>query len=206
MNRHRLLGYTLIEVIVALTVFAILSTMSASVMLQSFKTKTHLAEETERFNKLQLAVALVRRDVEQAVNRSVRGNEMRLFPPFIGESNYTEFTRGGFVNPNATTQSSTLKRVALMCDHNSLKRRSWVILDSPSRREYQDKMILNNLKKCSFSYISQSQEILKAWRPYAVSQKQKNAALPAGIQLTLSIQHLGDVDILFVIPEGAYGE
>jgi general secretion pathway protein J len=205
MNKRPASGYTLIEVIIALAVFAILSTMSASVMLQAFKTKARLAEETERINKLELAVALVRRDVEQILNRSIRGNEMHLFPPFIGESNYTEFTRGGYVNPNATVQSSTLKRVALICKDQSLTRRSWATLDSPARSDRQDKVLLNDLDGCTLSYVSQSQEILSAWRPYAVSQGQKNASIPAGIQLTLQLKHLGKVDILFSIPEGIYG-
>jgi len=205
MNKYSILGYTLIEVIIALAVFAILSTMSASVMLQAFKTKARLAEETDRINTLELTITLIRRDVEQILNRAIRGNEMHLFPPFIGESNYTEFTRGGYVNPNATVQASTLKRIALLCKKHALTRRSWATLDGPERNQYQDKLLLDNLEACSFSYVSQSQEILPAWRPYAVSQQQKNASLPEAIQLTLELKHLGKVDVLFAIPEGIYG-
>lgn len=203
MNKYES-GYTLIEVIIALAVFAILSTLTASVMMQSFNTKKHLAIQTERMQQIQVAIPVIRRDIAQAINRAVRGNELRLFPPFIGESNYTEFTRGGFVNPNSTLKSSSLKRIAYLCQGDHLIRRSWPVVDSPARKEYRDQIFLKNITHCSFSYISQSQEILSVWRPYALSQRQKNASLPAGIQLSLTFKVLGKMDFLFTIPEGMY--
>ncbi len=204
-KRQAIQGYTLIEVMIALAVFAILSTISASMLMQAFNTKTHLDQEHQRIAKLQLAIALLKQDIEQAMDRSIRGNEMRLFPPFIGESYYTEFTRGGFVNPNATTRNSTLKRVGYLCQNNTLTRRSWLMLDSPSRKEYQDKILLTELTECSFSYLSRSRELLKDWRPYALQQNQKNQSLPAAIQVNLGIQHLGAMKMMFIIPEALYG-
>ncbi len=204
--RNRTQGYTLIEVIVALAVFAVVATMTGSVMLQAFETKKRLAAQTEQLNELHVIMTLIRRDIAQITNRSIRGNEGRLYPPFIGESNYTEFTRGGFVNPNTVLQSSTLKRVAFLCGHGELTRRSWAAVDSPTRRDTNDQVLLEHLTHCSFAYISQSQEHLSSWRPYAISQDQKNAFIPTAIELSITIKNYGSATLLFPIPEGLYGE
>jgi general secretion pathway protein J len=206
MKPPRAHGFTLIEVIVALAIFAIVATLSSSVLIQAFHTRTHLAAMTERTNTLQLAVTLIRRDLLQVVNRSIRGPEMHLFPPFIGESNYTEFTRGGFVNPNAATLSTTLKRVALLCNEKQLVRRSWLTLDGPSHKDFQDRVLLDHITHCSFSYLSRSREMLPSWRPYALQQNQKNQSIPMAIQLSLTRQGLGEMTLIFIIPEALYGE
>ena len=203
---NKLLGYTLIEVIIALAIFALVAAMTGGVMLQAFDTKKRLSAETEQLNELHVMLTLIRRDISQITNRAIRGNEMRLYPPFIGESNYTEFTRGGFVNPNTVLQSSTLKRVAFLCGHHALTRRSWAAVDSPTRRDTSDQILLQHLTHCSFSYISKSQEKLPSWRPYAVSQEQKNASIPTAIELSIALKKRGEIKLLFPIPEGIYGE
>ena len=205
MKNNRQRGYTLIEVVIALAVFAILATMSASVLIHAFDTRTHLAEDTSRLNTLQLAITLIRRDAAQMVNRSIRGTEMHLFPPFVGESQYVEFTRGGVVNPNAIGLSSTLKRVALLCSNKQLVRRTWISVDGPTHKDYQDKVLLKNLHACSFAYLSRLRERLPDWRPYAVQQNQNNESLPSALQLTLALDHLGRMRLLFIIPEARYG-
>jgi general secretion pathway protein J len=199
-------GYTLIEVIVALAIFAIVSTMTAGVMLQAFETKKRLAAQTDVFNELHVIVTLMRRDIAQITNRAIRGSEGRLYPPFIGESNYTEFTRSGYVNPNGVLQSSGLKRVAYLCGHGQLTRRSWAAVDSPSRKDITDQVMLEHLKHCSLAYFSKSHEHMPSWRPYAASQEQKSTFIPAAIELSIELERYGAATFLFPIPEGMYGE
>ena len=60
-----------------------------------------------------MPISLIQQDTRQTVERAIRGNEMRLFPAFLGQTNYLEFTRDGNVNPGSIEKRSTLKRVAL---------------------------------------------------------------------------------------------
>ena len=199
-----LLGYTLIEIMVALAVFAILSTITASAMYHAFNTRARVDVQANQLNTLQLALTLLSRDTEQVIERAVHGDEMRVFPPFVGQPGYLEFTRGGLVNPNGIETRSTLKRVAYLCKNKKLIRRSWESLDTPHRDKYQDKIILKKLDTCKFAYLASNHQILPEWREYAMQQNQKKETLPLAIQLTLTIHSWGNMSLLFALPEALY--
>lgn len=201
--RH--LGYTLIEVMIALVVFAIIATLSSSVMYHVFDIRERVAIQANQLGELQLAITLLEHDMVQYVPRTVHGNDMRTFSSFVGTYHYMEFTRGGLVNPNAKEKRSGLKRVAYSCNQNQLVRRTWEVLDTPVRNDYQDRILLSNLKSCSFSYISIYQQLMPEWRAYNVEQNQKVQAIPSGVQLVVDPYGWGKMTFLFVIPEGLYG-
>ncbi len=197
-------GFTLLEILIALAVFAILATITSSAMYQAFNTRTKVTMQADRLSHLQLAMALIRRDTQQIVERSVHGNEFHLFPPFTGQPNYIEFTRGGEVNPLGNALSSTLKRVAYLCRRGQLIRRSWEMLDTPNRKQFQDKLLLDNLSQCSFAYMTHHLQILPDWHEFAVKPEQRQETLPTAVQLTLNLKDWGHMSALFIIPEALY--
>ncbi|WP_305884783.1 GspJ family T2SS minor pseudopilin variant LspJ [Legionella sp. 27cVA30] len=198
-------GYTLIEILIALAVFAILAIITASAMYYAFDTRNRVNLQAERLNILQLALSIIARDIEQCAERPIRGNELHVFSAYIGQSNYTEFTRGGLINPNAMEQRSTLKRIAYLCRDGQLIRRSWEALDTPQRSHYEDKVLLDNLTQCKFAYLNRNRQILTEWRENAVSQNQKREPLPTAVQFTLNLQEWGEMSLLFIVPEALYG-
>jgi len=204
MKVHR--GFTLLEILIALSVFAILATITSSAMYHAFNTRDKVSTQADRLNNLQLAMAIIRRDTQQIVERSVRGNEMHLFAPFIGHPNYIEFTRGGEVNPLGNARSSTLKRVAYLCRNGQLIRRSWDVLDTPTRNQSQDKRLLDNMSQCSFAYLAHNHQVMPEWREYALKQDQRQETLPTAIQFTLNLKDWGKMSALFIIPEALYAE
>ena len=197
-------GYTLIEIMVALAVFAILSAMTASTMQHAFSTKEHVAAQANQLGTLQLAITLMSKDTEQVIDRPIMGNEMRSFPPFVGESHYLEMTRGGLLNPNGLEHRSTLKRIAYLCQNKNLIRRSWDSLDTPERDQYHDIVILDQLNACHFSYIAANKQTLNEWHNYAVQQNQKKENLPSAIQLNVSLKKWGQMSLVFPLTEAIY--
>lgn len=197
-------GFTLIEILIALTVFAILATITSGILYHSFSTRERVNAQADELNRLELALSLVQKDARHAVPRGVRGDHMMPFAPFIGERRYVELTVDGNINPKALLQRSTLKRVAYLCRKGQLIRRTWTVLDTPNRKERQDQVLLEHLQECHFSFLSDSLEPLNEWRAQAVSQNQKATPLPKAIQLTITLPGWGNASLYFVIPQALH--
>lgn len=199
-------GFTLIEILIALTVFAILAAITSSTLYNSFHTRERVNEQSKHLNNLQLAVSLFQQDVSQTVSRAIRGNDMRLYPIFVGRSDYIEFTRDGNVNPGSLEQCSTLKRIAYLCQGNQLLRRTWDTLDAMDRGKNENKVLLENLTDCHFGFLNQNLQVFSEWRADAVNQDQNKESLPKAVQINIKLHHQGELNLLFIIPEALYAE
>ena len=199
-------GYTLIEILIALMVFAILATMTSSAMYHVSTTRHRINEQSDRLARLQMTMSLISKEIRQAVDRPITGSNMRQTPAFIGNTKYTEFTRGGLVNPGGHFKTSTLKRVGLVCKDDKLYRRTWAALDFTKKEEYQDKLLLDHLKACHFKYMNHDLQMLDEWRSAAVKADQKMEPLPKAIQLNLDLQIAGYASLLFTLSEALYND
>ena len=197
-------GFTLIEILIALTVFAILAAITSSSLYYAFNTRTRVNAQAERLNALQLAVSIMQQDTTQAVARAVRGNDLHVFPIFVGQPQYLELTRDGNVNPKSLEKRSTLKRIALVCMEGKLLHRTWNSLDPVDRNDYEDKVLLDNITECHFNYLNQSLQPLQEWREHAVTQNQQKELLPKAIQININLKKWGELNLLFIIPEALY--
>lgn len=197
-------GFTLIEILIALAVFAILATITTSVLYNAFTTRSRVNEQSERLNELQLAISLIQQDTSQIVERPIRSNEMQLLPAFIGQTNYLEFTRDGDINPGSIEKRSTLKRIAYVCQQGTLIRRTWNSLDRTNTKIYEDKLLLNRLTHCHFGYLNQNLQILPEWREQAISLNQRKEPFPNAVQFNMTLQDQGEINLIFILPGALY--
>ncbi|KTD16108.1 GspJ family T2SS minor pseudopilin variant LspJ [Legionella jordanis] len=204
---NKLRGFTLLEILIALSVFAILATITSSVLYYAFNSRARVNQQADRLNTLQSSLILIQRDSTQALPRAVRGDEMHLFPAFIGQPQYFELTKLGLANPLAQDKRSHLQRVAYLCRDGMLLRRSWLVLDAVHRREqFEEKILLNNLTACHFAYLNQTLQVLPEWRENALQQNQRAEPLPKAIQFNLNLRDWGELIFLSVIPGAVYVE
>jgi general secretion pathway protein J len=197
-------GFTLIEILIALTVFAIIAAITSSIVYYAFDTRERLKSQSEVLISTQLAISLIQQDTLQIIERPIRGNELRLFPAFIGQTRYLEFTRDGNINPKNLEKRSTLKRIALLCENQKLIRRTWVSLDPKDRNKYEDRILLNQLSDCFFNYLNKDLQVLPEWREQNVQPNQTKETLPKAIQFSLDTKNWGKASFLFIIPGGLY--
>ena len=112
MNLARARGFSLIELLVALAVFAALAAAAYGGLAQIAATRGALAKQQDRFAQIVRAVSVLERDLRQAISRPVRGNGSgEWLPALEGAGDRIELTRVGFANPLAEPRSN-LERVA----------------------------------------------------------------------------------------------
>ena len=204
LRRHSF-GFTLLEILIALSVFAILATITSSAMYHAFNTRAIVNKQADRLGQIQLAMALIQRDTQQIAERPVRINR-RMTPAFIGQSQYLEFTRGGMVNPDSNAQQSTLIRIAFLCKNDQLIRRRWEALDTSQQNRYQDKVLLKHLNQCKFAYLAHNHDMLSEWHERPAVRNPHKEFMPSAIQFTFNLKDWGNMSLLFIIPEALYAE
>lgn len=195
-------GFTLIEILIAIAIFAILASITASTMYYAFNTRNHLQQTSSRLYTTQFALIWLKHDISQLTLRAVRGNEFHYFPAFIGRSNYIELTRGGIINPPTEEKRSTMQRVAYFCQDNNLIRRTWPVLDTPKRENFTDRVLLTALNACNFGYLDKNLHVLSEWRANLMPNSSNQQELPRAIQVNLDSSALGKASFVFLVVEG----
>lgn len=78
MNREH--GFTLVEVLISMAIFAVISTLSYSALKQSLQTEAVQKERSEALQELQIALAYIERDLGQIETESLQflPNELRF--------------------------------------------------------------------------------------------------------------------------------
>ena len=175
-------GFTLIEVMIALIIFAIIASITASAMHNTLTSREHLTKHMEQLTKWQLAVTMLERDFTQIVDRPIRTGKMLERAALIGTPIYVEFTRGGV----ESMEGVNLQRAAWICDKESLIRRHWLVLDPPNIQKYHDKHFLDNLKACKFEYITHKQTIKPSWNTDTNIQGTMQEHMPLAIKIKLN--------------------
>jgi general secretion pathway protein J len=130
-------GFTLLEVLAAVAVFALVSAISVGFLTTALRGKEQTEAALARLETAQRVSAVLTADLGQVVMRPVRGEDGLEDPRvFAADARGTElvrsgvdgmrevlvFTRTGWANPGALQPRSTLQRVAWLYDGESLWR------------------------------------------------------------------------------------
>lgn len=198
-------GFTLLEVLIALTIFVVVVSLTTMVMRQSFGVEEKVTQVTDELTHLELALSEINRDTKELVLRATRGNDMHLFPPFIGQEDYLEFTRKGVINPNSAAKISNMQRVAYLCSKGNLIRRAFIILDTPNRKLYQDNILLKSLSACKFAYLDQNGSVVATWGQQQPNTRLNTESIPKALYLSLNLTKIGKMNLHFIFPEEMYG-
>jgi general secretion pathway protein J len=124
----RSLGFSLIELLVALVVFATMAALAYGGLNSVARTRSELARQQDAFRDLTRAIEKLNRDIGEAVARTIRDPSGNPLPALIGTADHIELTRVGFANPQAEPRSN-LERVLFERDAGTLKRGRYLVLD-----------------------------------------------------------------------------
>jgi general secretion pathway protein J len=184
-------GFTLVELLVALAVFATMAAMAWGGLDSIARTRSSLAAEQDDLRGLMHAFGLLERDLRAAVARPVRGNYGEIVPALIGGSDKLEFTRLGFANPEHE-QRSNLQRVAYALNGAKLVRGSYAVLDRAPNTAAAMSSLRDHVVALRLRYFDAQQRWLAAW-PAPPDDGGTVQALPRAIEMRLEVQGYGEI-------------
>jgi len=193
-------GFTLIEVLLALFIFAVMATIAATGLSTILKSRDRANANAERLQRLQIAMVIMQRDFEQMLDRPViDGQGNRLSPVLAPRPEYIEFTRAGFVNPLMVFDRSSLQRVAYEYQDNKLIRITWPVLDRAPDTKSLSRTLLNDVTSMKIRYLSENNEFYSTWPPENDIAAPLKSPLPKAVEITLTIKHWGTFHRLYLI-------
>lgn len=193
--RNAMQGFTLIEVLVALVVFAAMAAITWSALGQIARARASLAEQQDRFALVVRSVGDIERDLRQALSRPLRGNYGESVPALLGGADFIELSRLGFANPRAEPRSN-IERVRYELDNGTLRRNRYAVLDRaagsvPDRRELLDQVVAWRLR-----YLDGD----GAWRDRWPPRETPPHILPRAVEFRLGLTELGELRRVIALP------
>jgi general secretion pathway protein J len=192
-------GFTLVEFLVALLVFALLSAAGVTVMRLAVDNQEVVRGRMDRVAELQRARVLLKADLSQAAARRVRAPDgAPADAAFYGVANggsgpLIALVRRGRGNPDGEPRAS-LQYVEYRLIDDRLERRARHALDGAPVGEPQT--VLGGVRALRAEYLGAG-----GWSP--AFQPTLDAPLPQAVRLHLDLDGFGRVVSTFLAPGGA---
>ncbi|MEN8178072.1 MAG: type II secretion system minor pseudopilin GspJ [Pseudomonadota bacterium] len=198
------MGFTLLELLIAITVFSILSTITYSGLKTVLDAEQQTRNHLERLSQIQIGLNLAQRDIEQAIARQIRDEFGEPLPAMRSGSltgMLLEFTHGGYSNP-LELKRSRLQRVAYQLEDNSLYRLTWPALDRAQDTSPRKSILLEKINSAEIKFYDQQMKPHAEW-PAGTNGNDQNPQypLPKALEIILDLETMGRIRRLFRVAE-----
>jgi general secretion pathway protein J len=195
-------GFTLLELLVAVAIFAVLSAMAYGGLRNVIDNSQQTEIAMQRLQQVQLAMLKISRDLTQLSQRSIRdeyGNTSNYILTGQGDDIFIEFTRSGRRNP-AEMLRSHLQRVAYKLEENTLSRLHWPHLDRTQEMLPYESVLLEEVESAGIRFLDINNEWHNEWPPLsATGQSDGNSVALSAIEFTVTLQDWGELVRIFMV-------
>jgi general secretion pathway protein J len=197
-------GFTLLELMIASIIFAIMALMAYGGLENVIQNSESSGQALKRLQQVQQCVSVLNRDFSQIIQRGIRdeyGNNIPFLSAGNNIDNLIEFSRGGRVNP-ANLARSSLLRVAYRFDDEKLVRLQWPQLDRAQNTEPKQTTLLDNLENITLRFLDEKAEWHEQWPPLNTtsgSTPGATAVTPVAIEAVMQLKDWGDIRRLYAM-------
>lgn len=190
-------GFTLVEVLVAVAVFALISAAGVLVLTQVVDARFAIKGHAARVAELQRTTSMLHADVSQVVPRRTRGISGRPFPaPVIvgqtADQPLLTLVRAGWSNPENEDRSS-LQKVEYRLVEDRLERRTYRYLDGGSPNPSQ--VLYRGVSDVRITLIQGQSE-----GPGYLSSSER--PLPDAVRIRMRLEGYGSIEMLLLVAGG----
>jgi general secretion pathway protein J len=202
MNLRHSRGFTLIEIMVAVAIFAVMSVIAWSALGRSLSNAEMLTERMDRLQAIQRTIRYLSADLAQASPRPVR-NELgdTMLPAMLSSLSgdfALELTHGGWGNP-AGLPRSTQQRSAYRIEDGELVRYHWNVLDRTYSNEPVATVLLDEVSSLLFRFYDDNGEVSEVWPPSGAVGVAGIRMRPRAVELILTLEDEGEITRLLEI-------
>jgi general secretion pathway protein J len=187
-------GFTLVEMLIALSIFALLSIAGVSLLSFGIDSRQRTAERLNTLASIVRTRSLLSADLAQAVPRTWRDTNGLRRPAFSGSNNSTgiELIRSGWANDGGAARSS-LQRVSYRLEGDQFVRISSPMVDGAI--ENPPAVLLTGVKSLRMRFHAAG-----VWRDDW--QAEIADALPDAVEITVASKTIEPVRQVFVVGPG----
>jgi len=194
-------GFTLMELLIALFIFALITSASSGLLNLAFNTDESTKTRSEAVAELAVARALIKADMAQLISRPTRGQfgTQRARGLVGGTANEDEsvilrFARLGWHNPGGRLDRGSTQAVDYVLEAGQLIRRTPLRTDPAPDTVFRDRILFSGVSSAVMEFF-----ISGTWQLSWQSGDITSTALPPAVRLTLEFDDGTDLTQLFLI-------
>ncbi len=191
-SRHRQHAFTLIELLIALAIFAIMAVMSYRTLDTLFQTRSQLNTEAAKLRDVALLFARLDDDFASLLDRRARtvdnllDDSLRLTALLPGANDATlVFTRSGFAGSSG--ESAAPQRIGYRLREGKLELLIWPSLDAAPRTAPQAHVALSDIRDARWRALDRAGNWQNVWRTTPVGDSIRPGAYPLALELVLTL-------------------
>lgn len=193
-------GFTLLEMVVAISIFAVIAAISYTGLIRFLDARTIINDRQDELTSLQRVMTLMQTDVRFMINRPVRdgfgdlegalvsGGELPL-----AEGEFLRLTTSQ-LNPTLGT-TSRLQRIAWRLVEGNLQRVRWAVLDRDQDSKEYVSTVLQGIEAAAVRYFFYSPadtlEVETNWTGVST--------LPVGVEFVITLRNGNQYQRLFAV-------
>ncbi len=194
-------GFTLIEVLVAIAIFASLSVGAYQVLNQVQRSNELSQQRSTRLNQINRAIVLMDADFRQIAARQFRTEGGEPSSQFLiwqdellgSEQKAIVFTRLGWHNPQQQFPRGEITKVAYRLKDDALERVWWRYPDTPIAQEGIVTPVLEQVDSWSMRFYFEG-KWSDTW--------EQNMVLPNAIAVKLTLKDYGEIERIYLVTGG----
>lgn len=190
-------AFTLVEMLVALAIFAAIAAAAWGGLAQIARTRARLGAEQQRFADVVRSVSTLARDLGAATPRPVRGNDGAVLPALVGTGDHIAFTAIGAADPRVEARSQ-LERILYSGDDRGVQRAIYAALDRAPGSTPLARTLLSGVEHFALRYHACDGRWYPTWPPPAVPACAPQGlslfdVLPDAVEFTIDASGIGSI-------------
>jgi general secretion pathway protein J len=196
-SQRRSRGFTLFEMLIAVSIFAIIGVVAFGGLGQMTRTGQAVADANNRLSDLQFAVVYFTRDWSQVSPRKIRDQYGDEQSNIMLDDGIITFTRSGWSNLLGHKRS-TLQRVQYLVIDKQLVRRYWRSLDHSAGELPLQSVMLDGVESLEVEFLNAQEEPIRTWPSESVLE----AGDPIVLAFRLDLADIGEITRILELPGG----